>query len=84
MNVFLLECHIFADARAIEVAADEMLEVVGEDLVVCRDVAGDVLYLAEVREGGPAWEDHVNEHEDFLLGSVDEDVALDVVFAFVG
>ena len=64
-------------------AADEVREVVGEDLIVRVDEAGDVFGLAEEREGRPAGEDDVDEHEDFLLGGVHEEVSEEVVFALV-
>ena len=71
-------------ARAREVAADKVLEGEGQDLVVRGDHAGHELGLVDVGEGGPAGEDDVHDHEDFLHGGVDEDVAGLVVQALVG
>ena len=61
-----------------------MLEIVFEDVRMCGDPAWDVGGDGEFSEGGPAWIDDVDEHEGFLEGSVDVDVAGGVVFAFVG
>ncbi len=65
-------------------SSDEMEKVVLEDLVVGSDEAGDVFDYTEAGEGDPAWEDDVDEHEDFGGGGVDEGVAFEVVGAFVG
>lgn len=48
------------------------------------DPAGDVGGHGQLREGHPAGEDDVDEHEGFGGGGVDEDVSGEVVGAFVG
>lgn len=83
VHVFLLHLDIVAIARAVEVAADEVGKIVLEDLVMCGDEARYIFHFAEAREGSPAGKDDVDEHEDFLCGGVDEDVAFEVVLAFV-
>lgn len=61
-----------------------MLKVVFKDLIVRVDETGDILRFSEASERGPAGEDDVDEHEDLLAGSEDEDVSWLVVGALVG
>ena len=64
--------------------AHKVHEIIPQDLRVRVDEAGDGGGFAEVSEGNPAGEDDVDDHEDALAGSVDEDVAGGVVGAVVG
>jgi hypothetical protein len=60
-------------------ASDERVEVVVEGLLVGLDEPRNVGRQRQVRERDPAGKDHVDQHEDPLLRSEDEDVALRVI-----
>lgn len=57
-----------------EMAADIVLEIVSQEVLVRFDVTRHAQDLAEPVEGRPAGIDNVDEQEDLLLRGVDEDV----------
>ena len=75
MYILLLNLDIFTRTASIQMSADKMIEVIRKDLVVRFDEARHALDFAQGLEEHPAGEDDVDEHEDLLYGSVDEDVA---------
>ena len=64
-------------------SAHEVIEVIFQYLIMSFDVPGYVLNLPKLCERCPAGKDDVHQHEDFLCRCVNEDVASQMVLAFI-
>ena len=83
-DVLPLVEDVLSRTNPVQVTAHIMIERIFEDLVVSFDETRNILRLSKGIEWHPSREHYIDQHQDFLNRSIDENIAWLVIGAFVG